>query len=120
MTKKIMLDFQIFTMTAELFDTPVADSLYQSLPQTISLTHWGREMYGSVSGRHGSHAPVPHIPVGGLAYTDQGSYFCVFFGQQPAWPVEHIGRVTESDLSALDQNRLTTLTISASTGETQR
>ena len=111
MTKKIVLDFGAFEMMAELFDTPVTDSLYQELPQTIALTHWGREMYGSVSGVHGSYQPVSHIPVGGLAYTDQGSYFCVFYGQSPAWPVEHVGRILQTDLSLFEAGRLQTLTV---------
>ena len=111
MTKKIVLDFGSFEMMAELFDTPVADSLYDALPQTIALTHWGRELYGSVSGAHGSYQPVPHIPVGGLAYTDQGSYFCVFYGQSPAWPVEHVGRVLQTDLSSFEAGRPGTLTV---------
>ena len=114
MTKKIVLEFESFDdsfeMKAELFDTPVADSLYASLPQKISLTHWGQEMYGSVSGTHGGYRPVPVIPRGGLAYTDQGSYFCVFYGQSPAWPVEYVGQILEPDLSAFE-GRLRTLTV---------
>ena len=41
----------------------------------------------------GSDNPVPEIPEGGLAYTNNVNYFCVFFGQQPAWVVEYIGQI---------------------------
>ncbi|MBN2526579.1 MAG: hypothetical protein JXR76_09300 [Deltaproteobacteria bacterium] len=111
MTRSIVLEFESFSMNAKLFDTPVADSLYQSLPQQISLTHWGKEMYGSVQGRHGEHQPVPRIPEGGLAYTDDGQYFCIFFGQNPAWPVEHVGRITDGDLSPLHNSALKNVTV---------
>ena len=37
----------------------------------------------------------PQIPPGGLAYSLQGSYLCVFFGQTPAWPVDYIGQIDE-------------------------
>ena len=115
MTRKIVLEFnsgdESFELMAKLFDTPVADSLYASLPQNISLTHWGQEMYGSVQGTHGSYQPVSVVPRGGLAYTKQGSYFCVFYGQTPAWPVEHVGQLLDSDLSVFDGGLLRTLSV---------
>ena len=37
----------------------------------------------------------PQIPPGGLAYSLQGSYLCVFFGQTPAWPVDYFGQIDE-------------------------
>ena len=111
MSKKIILDFGSFSLNAMLFNTPVAESLYDSLPQQIDLTHWGQEMYGSVSGNHGHHQPVSEIPSGGLAYTERGSYFCIFFGQSPAWPVEHVGRITDDDYSGLNRGTINSVTV---------
>lgn len=93
--KKIELDFGNMKLEAELFDTAVAEQFYSRLPYTIRLTHWGQEMYGSIGIDLGTESPVPVIPTGGLAYTNQGNYLCIFYGQNPAWSVEHIGRLIE-------------------------
>ncbi|MBN2339865.1 MAG: hypothetical protein JXX29_12185 [Deltaproteobacteria bacterium] len=111
MNMRIRLDFGPFTLDATFFDTPVAQRLYDSLPQTVDLTGWGRELYGSVRGNHGSFNPVSKIPVGGLAYTERGSYFCIFFGQDPAWPVEHIGTISGDGAEQLNSHSLTQVTI---------
>jgi len=92
--KIINLDFGDFQLEAELRDTAIAGRFYNSLPREIELTHWGREMYGSIEIDLGSENPVPTIPAGGLAYTNKGNYLCIFYGQKPAWPVEHIGSLT--------------------------
>nr|WP_319394161.1 cyclophilin-like family protein [uncultured Desulfobacter sp.] len=47
--------------------------------------------FGSVSLREAK--PVPAIPPGGIAYTNNGDYVCIFFGPTPAWPVEYIGQI---------------------------
>ncbi len=91
---KIVLDFGAFQLNAELFeDHPVAQRYYRELPHTIRLTQWGGELYGPIDADLGTYHPVPVIPAGGLAYTNQGNYLCVFFGQTPAWAVEYIGRI---------------------------
>jgi len=95
--KIITLDFGDFSLKAELFDTQVAEKFYNNLPYTINLTAWGQEVYGGIGIDLGSESPQPLIPSGGLAYTNQGNYFCVFFGQNPAWPVEYIGRILEDE-----------------------
>ncbi|MFC1862725.1 cyclophilin-like family protein [Thermodesulfobacteriota bacterium] len=38
----------------------------------------------------GEDNPVPDIPPGGIAYTNNGNFLCIFFGQTPAWSVEYI------------------------------
>ena len=97
MKNKIKLQFEKFELEAELFETEVAKKLYQNLPVEIELTHWGNEMYGPIGVNLGTESPVPDIPAGGLAYTNRGNYFCIFFGQTPAWPVEHVGRMIKDD-----------------------
>jgi hypothetical protein len=53
---------------------------------------------------------VSTIPPGGIAYSRRGSYLCVFFGQDPAWPVDHVGQI-EGDgwrqLIGADPSRVT-------------
>jgi hypothetical protein len=91
--KNIVLDFEGLVLEAELFDNSIAEKLYNSLPLEISLTHWGDEMYGSIGKDLGEDKPQASIPPGGIAYTSQGTYLCVFYGQNPAWPVEFIGQL---------------------------
>jgi hypothetical protein len=113
MEKKIKLDFGMFSCTAKLFDTPVARALYESLPHTVSLTTWGDEAYGSIGVNLGEYKPVPAIPPGGLAYTNQGNYICIFYGQTPAWSVEHIGAIEDNAWQNLPGKSLKQVTISA-------
>lgn len=89
----VILDFGPFTLDAELFDHPASRALVPHLPVTVSLTQWGGELYGPLPVDPGSHNPVPEIPPGGLAYSQNGRYFCVFFGQTPAWDVDYIGQI---------------------------
>ena len=80
-------------LTGRLFDSPAGRELYQSLPQEIHLKKWGNELYGAIR----SELPPGHlqteIPEGGIAYTNQGNYLCIFYGQRPAWPVNYIGQI---------------------------
>ena len=90
---KIKLDFGKLLLEAELFESDIANKFIEHLPYSIEITKWGNELYGSIGIDLGTNNPVPEIPEGGLAYTNQGNYFCVFFGQSPAWPVEYIGQL---------------------------
>ncbi len=65
---------------------------------------WGEELYGSIGVDLGEANPVEAIPPGGIAYTNQGNYVCIFFGQTPAWAVEHIGQVADDQWKSLVEN----------------
>ncbi len=97
----IKLDFGTLILRAELFDTPVAAKFSRNLPCEVSLEQWGNELYGPMGCNLGEYAPVSEIPAGGIAYTNRGGYLCIFFGQQPAWPVEHIGKISGDDWKKL-------------------
>ncbi len=111
MNNKIILNFGEFSITAKLFDTKIARQFYAHLPYEISLTTWGDEAYGSIGIDLGEEDPVPDIPPGGLAYTRQGNYFCIFYGQKPAWAVEFIGEI-EGPLTDLVEKTFTKVIIS--------
>lgn len=98
---RIELDFGTFTLQAALFDTRVAGALAAALPRTVPLTYWGDEAYGPLGLDLGTEAPRPEIPPGGIAYTNQGHYLCLFFGQTPAWPVEYVGQIDGETWRAL-------------------
>jgi len=108
--KKIVLDFGRFKLDAELFDNDVAGRLWEELPVAIDLERWGGELYGSVKFDCGTENAVPEIPEGGIAYSRKGRYLCLFFGQTPAWPVDHIG--TMKGWKRLETETLKKLTIS--------
>jgi hypothetical protein len=93
MGKPIVLDFGEFSLRATLKDTVIAEKFYGILPVNVKLTTWGGEAYGPVHSDLGVESPVPSIPRGGLAYTSNGGYICIFYGQTPAWPVEYIGDI---------------------------
>lgn len=92
-TKQIILDVGSLILEAELFDSLVARKFVKNLPYTINLEKWGNELYGAIGVNLGQENPIPDIPSGGLAYTNNGNYFCIFFGQKPAWSVEYIGQI---------------------------
>ena len=93
----IVLEFDSFHIEAKLFDTPISKAFIESLPYRVSLEQWGQELFGSIGKDLGTHQPLAEIPSGGLAYTNNGNHFCLFFGQRPAWPVEYIGEMIGED-----------------------
>jgi hypothetical protein len=94
MPNQIILDFGAFQLNGVLFDLPVCDALVKILPATVELTSWGGELYGPLAVSCNEKGKlVPAIPPGGIAYSYRGPYLCIFFGQTPAWPVEHIGKI---------------------------
>ena len=98
---QIIIDFGEFSIDAILFNTRIAEKFAQNLPYEVSLTTWGEELYGSIGIDLGEENPVPVIPPGGLAYTNNGNYVCIFFGQTPAWSVEHIGQMADDQWQQL-------------------
>jgi hypothetical protein len=108
---QILLDFGSICLEAELFDSSVADGFLKNLPCTVSLIKWGDELYGSIGIDLGEEKPVPDIPPGGIAYTNNGNYVCIFFGQTPAWPVEYIGQIKGDSWKTLIENSFDSVAI---------
>ncbi len=100
----IELDFGVFSLDAELFDNEIAKRFYEILPCQVNLTQWGGELYGTIGKDLGENNPVETIPPGGLAYTRKGNYFCIFFGQTPAWAVEYIGQISDNSWEKLNEH----------------
>jgi hypothetical protein len=92
-TLSIELEFGSVVIQADLFHTTIARKFLEHLPVSVKLMQWGEEFYGSIGVDLGEEAPVENIPPGGIAYTNQGNYVCIFFGQRPAWAVEYIGQI---------------------------
>ena len=100
----IELDFGTFALDAELFDTVVAKRFAEHLPYNVRLMQWGSELYGSIGRDLGEENPVEKIPPGGIAYTNNGNYVCIFFGGTPAWAVEYIGHIPHDQWKKLVEN----------------
>jgi len=97
----VSLEFKEFSLTAAIFENKIGDSFLKNAPYELSLISWGNEVYGSIGIDLGVESPQPTIKEGGLAYTNQGNYLCIFFGQTPAWPVEYIGQITGDEWKRL-------------------
>jgi hypothetical protein len=117
-TTSIELDFGPVVIDATLFNTPIARKLIKILPVTVPLMQWGNEFYGSIGVDLGEEHPVEEIPPGGIAYTNSGNYVCIFFGQRPAWAVEHIGQIVDDRWQCLGEiPDCRSVTIRATAGE---
>ncbi|MFP4416856.1 MAG: cyclophilin-like fold protein [Chitinispirillaceae bacterium] len=95
MMEKIYMDYGEFSLQVELLTTPAASKLVEILPQTIAVTRWGEELYGPLSEPLEVSTPVAAVSPGSIAYSEVGHYLCVFFGQQPAWPIELLGHIAD-------------------------
>ena len=112
--KKIILDFSTIRLKGTLNNTESAQVLYENLPLKIKLVQWGNELYGETGIiMHGRNL-VPKLEAGSIAYSLKGTYLCVFYGQQPAWPVEVVGKIDGSEWEKLkDEDALTMLRVYA-------
>jgi hypothetical protein len=112
MPNKMILDFGAFELHAELFELPVCEAIINILPATVDLTAWGGELYGTLELADVKKGKLADkIPAGGIAYSYRGAYLCIFFGQTPAWPVEHIGNIEGNEWERLKDARVDKVTI---------
>ncbi len=102
---KIVLDFDTICLKGTLDNSESARELYRNLPLDIDLVQWGNELYGDTGISMPERNLVPELQAGSIAYSTRGNYLCVFYGQQPAWPVEVIGQVENGEWKKLQQTR---------------
>lgn len=86
-------DGESLRLTAELNGSAASARLLEILPREVDLRSWGQEVYGELGASLPEESLQASLNDGDLAYTSQGNLFCVFFGQQPAWPVQVIGKI---------------------------
>lgn len=96
-------------VTAELYDTPTADLVWDALPITASGSTWGDEIYFRTPVSVEEQDAVPTVEMGAVAYWPPGQAICLFFGPtpmsvgdeiRPASPVNVFGRI-EGDPTVL-------------------
>ncbi len=96
-------------VTAELYDTPTADLVWDALPITASGSAWGDEIYFRTPVSAEEQDAVPTVDMGAVAYWPPGQAICLFFGPtpmsvgdeiRPASPVNVFGQI-EGDPTVL-------------------
>ena len=89
-------------VTAELYDTLMADLVWDALPITASGSTWGDEIYFRTPVSAEEQDAVPTVDMGAVAYWPPGQAICLFFGPtpmsvgdeiRPASPVNVFGRI---------------------------
>ena len=93
-------------LNAELYNTPTAESIYESLPLEGKANTWGNEVYFNIElGIEQEEEAREELEEGELGYWPLGPAFCIFFGPTPASsgtkpkaysPVNVFGKITQN------------------------
>lgn len=82
MPRKIKIEVENSKFTAELYDNPMGEDIWNALPIEGDVKTWGDEIYFSTSLKSGyEEYKKAVVEVGELAFWDPGKAFCIFFGQ---------------------------------------
>lgn len=82
--KRILIQFDEFSLQARLNDTPTAEELWKQLPLESQVNTWGDEIYFEIPMNMPEEPDAREIvEVGDLGYWPVGKAFCIFFGPTP-------------------------------------
>jgi hypothetical protein len=105
--KKIRIVLGDLVLGAELYDSPTAQKVWETLPFETSFNTWGDEIYFSIPVKMDLESDAQEVVESGdLGYWPSGNAFCIFFGPtpmssggeiRPASAVNMIGRVTDDE-----------------------
>lgn len=81
---KIRIIIQEHVINAELYETPCAIKIYESLPIESNINEWGDEFYFPIPvSFENDHTSTRIVKIGDICYWPPGSALCIFFGPTP-------------------------------------
>lgn len=108
---RMIIEIQGEQFVVELYDNLSANTVKTLLPQKLSMSRWGCEYYGQLSGKIPvDKAQRDEYAIGEIAYWPPGNALCIFFGPTPASladeprmasPGVPLGRITSSNCDKL-------------------
>ena len=82
--ERVTISIEGISVTAELFETPTAKLILESLPLEGKVSTWGDEIYFMIPLEAGLEPESrADVEVGELGYWPSGPAFCIFFGPTP-------------------------------------
>jgi len=89
--KEIKIRIGGVELKGELYDTPTANLVYNSLPLCSKFNTWGDEIYFQIPVKAGlEEGAREEVKSGEIGYWPEGSAFCIFFGKTPISTDEQI------------------------------
>ena len=89
--RKLKMTIGGIEITAELFDTPTADDIYQNLPFSSTARTWGEEVYFDTPVTSENEADARDVvEAGELAFWLAGNAIAIGFGPTPVSQGEEI------------------------------
>ncbi len=89
--RKLKMTIGGIEITAELFDTPTADAIYQNLPFSSTARTWGEEVYFDTPVASENEADARDVvEAGELAFWLAGKAIAIGFGPTPVSQGEEI------------------------------